>query len=59
MTEVMERQMLITLILQGEIEAKKKGLYSIPMTRMQAELIADYLLNNGVKVGVTNEQRAD
>lgn len=47
----MERQMLITLILQGEIEAKKKGLYSFSMSRMQAELIADYLLANGVKVG--------
>ena len=51
MKTMSERQKLIQLILQGEIEAKKKGLYSIPMTRMQAELIADYLLNNGVKVG--------
>lgn len=59
MKTMSERQKLIQLILQGEIEAKKKGLYSIPMTRMQAELIADYLLNNGVKVGVANEQRED
>jgi hypothetical protein len=44
-----ERQELINLILLGEIEAEKKGLCPAPLSRIQVEYIADYILENGVK----------
>ena len=45
-----ERERLIELLMQGEIEADKQGVFNCSRSEWKAEIIADFLLANGVRV---------
>ena len=45
-----EREKLIELLMQGELEADKQGIFNCSRNKWKAEIIADYLLENGVIV---------
>ena len=45
-----EREKLIELLMQGELEADKQGIFNCSRSKWKAEIIADYLLENGVIV---------
>lgn len=44
------RDRLIELLIQGEIEASKQGVFNCSQSERKAEIVADFLLENGVKV---------
>ena len=44
------RERLIELIMQGELEADKQGVFNCSQSKWKAEIIADFLLENGVIV---------
>ena len=53
-----ERERLIELLMQGDIAAAKQGVFNCCMCKREAEILADFLLENGVivppvKVGAT------
>lgn len=45
-----EREELIELLLQSELEAEKHGIFNCHRSKPKAEIVADYLLENGVIV---------
>ena len=45
-----ERERLIELLMQGELEAEKQGVFNCSRSEWKAEIIADYLLASGVRV---------
>ena len=45
-----ERERLIELLMQGELEADKQGIFNCSHSKRKAEIIADFLLDNGVIV---------
>ena len=45
-----EREKLIELLMQGELEADKQGVFNCSRSKWKAEIIADYLLENGVSI---------
>ena len=45
-----ERERLIELLMQGELEADKQGVFNCSRSKWKAEIIADYLLASGVRV---------
>ena len=45
-----ERERLIELLMQGDIAAAKQGVFNCCMCRREAEILADFLLENGVIV---------
>ena len=45
-----ERERLIELLMQGELEADKQGVFNCSRSKWKAEIIADFLLENGVIV---------
>ena len=45
-----ERERLIELLMQGELEADKQGVFNCSRSKWKAEIMADYLLKNGVIV---------
>ena len=45
-----ERERLIELLMQGELEADKQGVFNCSRSKWKAEIIADYLLENGVSI---------
>ena len=45
-----EREKLIELLMQGDIAASKQGVFNCCMCKREAEILADYLLENGVIV---------
>ena len=45
-----ERERLIELLMQGELEAEKQGVFNCSRSEWKAEIIADFLLANGVRV---------
>ena len=45
-----ERERLIELLMQGDIAAAKQGVFNCCMCKREAEILADYLLENGVIV---------
>ena len=45
-----ERERLIELLMQGELEADKQGVFNCSRSEWKAEIIADYLLASGVRV---------
>lgn len=45
-----ERERLIELLMQGDIAASKQGVFNCCMCKREAEILADYLLENGVTV---------
>ena len=45
-----ERERLIELLMQGDIAASKQGVFNCCMCKREAEILADYLLSNGVIV---------
>lgn len=45
-----ERERLIELLMQGELEADKQGIFNCSRSEWKAEIMADFLLENGVKV---------
>ena len=45
-----EREKLIELLMQGELEADKQGVFNCSRSKWKAEIVADYLLENGVIV---------
>lgn len=45
-----EREELIELLLQSELEAEKHGIFNCHRSKLKAEIVADYLLENGVIV---------
>ena len=45
-----ERERLIGLLMQGELEASKQGVFNCSWSKRKAEIIADFLLDNGVIV---------
>ena len=45
-----ERERLIELLMQGELEADKQGVFNCSRSEWKAEIIADFLLENGVIV---------
>ena len=45
-----ERERLIELLMQGELEASKQGVFNCSWSKRKAEIIADFLLENGVIV---------
>ena len=45
-----ERERLIELLKQGELEADKQGIFNCSRSKWKAEIMADYLLKNGVIV---------
>lgn len=45
-----ERERLIKLLMQGELEADKQGVFNCSRSEWKAEIIADYLLASGVRV---------
>jgi len=47
---VTEREKLIELLIQGELEADKQGVFNCSRSKWKAEIIADFLLENGVIV---------
>lgn len=44
------RERLIELLMQGELNADKKGFFNCSQSKQKAEIIADYLLSKGVIV---------
>lgn len=50
MIVVTERERLIELLMQGELEADKQGVFNCSRSEWKAEIIADYLLASGVRV---------
>ena len=46
----MMRDRLIKLLMQGDIAASKQGVFNCCMCKREAEILADYLLENGVIV---------
>ena len=47
---VTERERLIELLMQEELEADKQGVFNCSRSKWKAEIIADYLLANGVHI---------
>lgn len=47
---IKDRDRLIELLMQGELEAEKQGAFNCSRSKRKAEIIADFLLENGVKV---------
>ena len=45
-----ERERLIKLLMQGELEADKQGVFNCSRSEWKAEIMADFLLENGVIV---------
>lgn len=45
-----EREILTDLLLEGEIKAEESGFFNCCRSRPHMELVADYLLNNGIKI---------
>ena len=45
-----ERERLIELLMQGELEAEKQGVFNCSRSEWKAEIMADFLLENGVIV---------
>ena len=45
-----ERERLIGLLMQGELEASKQGIFNCSWSKRKAEIIADFLIGNGVKL---------
>lgn len=45
-----ERERLIKLLMQGELEADKQGVFNCSRSEWKAEIMADFLLSNGVIV---------
>lgn len=45
-----ERERLIELLMQGELEADKQGVFNCSRSEWKAEIMADFLLSNGVIV---------
>ena len=45
-----ERERLIELLMQGDIAAAKQGVFNCCMCKREAEILADFLLENGVTV---------
>ena len=45
-----ERERLIELLMQGDIAASKQGVFNCCMCKREAEILADFLLENGVIV---------
>lgn len=45
-----ERERLIKLLMQGELEADKQGIFNCSRSEWKAEIMADFLLSNGVIV---------
>ena len=45
-----ERERLIELLMQGELEADKQGVFNCSRSEWKAEIMADFLLENGVIV---------
>ena len=43
-----ERDRLVELLMQGELEADKQGVFNCSRSEWKAEIIADFLLENGV-----------
>ena len=43
-----DRERLIELLMQGELEAEKQGVFNCSRSEWKAEIIADFLLENGV-----------
>lgn len=46
----MMRERLIELLMQGELEADKRGVFNCSRSKWKAEIMADFLLENGVIV---------
>ena len=45
-----EREKLIELLMQGELEADKQGIFNCSQSKWKAEIMADFLLENGVSI---------
>ena len=45
-----ERERLIELLMQGELEADKQGFFNCSRSEWKAEIMANFLLKNGVTV---------
>lgn len=45
-----ERERLIELLMQGELEADKQGVFNCSRSEWKAEIMADFLIGNGVIV---------
>ena len=45
-----ERERLIELLMKGELEADKQGVFNCSQSKWKAEIMADFLLENGVIV---------
>ena len=45
-----ERERLIELLMQGELEADKQGIFNCSRSEWKAEIIADFLLESGVRM---------
>ena len=45
-----ERERLIELLMLGELEADKQGVFNCSRSKWKAEIMADFLLKNGVTV---------
>ena len=45
-----ERERLIELLMQGELEADRRGVLLCSQSKWKAEIMADFLLSNGVIV---------
>ena len=45
-----ERERLIELLIQGELEADKQGVFNCSRSEWKAEIMADFLIENGVIV---------
>ena len=45
-----EREKLIELLMQGELETDKQGVFNCSRSEWKAEIMADFLLKNGVTV---------
>ena len=45
-----ERERLVELLMQGDIAASKQGVFNCCMCKREAEILADFLLENGVIV---------
>ena len=50
MMKMTERERLIELLMQGELEADKQGVFNCSRSEWKSEIIADYLLASGVRV---------
>ena len=45
-----ERERLIELLMKGELEADKQGVFNCSQSKWKAEIMADFLLENGIIV---------